>query len=297
MFRGSIVALATPFNEQNQVDFRTLCDLIEWQIESGTDGIVLCGSTGEDPTLSHAEKLQIFKEGVLAAKGRIPIIAGTGCNDTARSVHLTLQAKEAGVDGALLILPYYNRPTPEGCFLHYQELSKIGLPLIIYDNPGRTGIRLSVQSMKRLCELPHIVGIKDATGNLDYALELMHQVKTPILSGDDSFLLPQMASGACGVISIVANIIPRQWKILTTLLLSDQINEAREFFYRYYSLVKSMVLETNPQCVKFALGAMGKCSPKLRLPLIEPQDVVKQQIIDAMVKAELLFRKKQVVIA
>ena len=178
MFRGSIVALATPFNEQNEVDFKNLCELIEWQIELGTDGTVLCGSTGEDPTLSHAEKLQIFKEGVPAYKGRVPIIAGTGCNDTARSVDLTLQAKAAGVDGALVILPYYNRPTPEGCFLHYQELSKIGLPLIIYDNPARTGIKLSVQSMKRLCQLPNIVGIKDATGNLDYALELIHQVKT-----------------------------------------------------------------------------------------------------------------------
>lgn len=291
MFRGSIVALATPFNIQGEVDFKVLSELIEWHIESGTDAIVLCGTTGESPTLSYQETIQIFKEGVLAAKGRIPILAGTGSNDTYKSVQLTQDAKEAGVDGALVIVPYYNRPTPEGCFLHFQELSQIGLPLIVYHHPGRIGIKLPVKTLARIAELPNIVAIKDATADLDYALELMHQIKVPVLSGDDSLIVPLMASGAVGVISIVANIIPREWKILTTLLLVDEVGEAREYFSRYYSLVKAMVLETNPQCIKFALGAMGKCLPTLRLPLIEPQEAAKQQIIGELVNAGLLLRK------
>ncbi len=293
MFRGSIVALATPFNSQGEVDFHTLCELIEWHIDSGTDAIVLCGITGEAPTLSDEEMIRIFKEGVLAAKGRIPLIAGTGSCDTAKSVRLTEEAKNAGVDGALVILPYFNRPSPDGCIRHFHELSKVGLPMIVYNHPGRTGLKLSVNVLAEISRLPNIAAMKDSTADLDHTLELMHQIKTPVLCGDDSLALPMMASGAVGVISIVANIIPRQWKILTTLMLADEVGEGRDFFNRYYSLVKSMVLETNPQCVKYALSAMGKCSSKLRLPLIEPPEGVKQQIVSEMVKAGLIFQKKE----
>ena len=277
-----MVALATPFTENGEVDYKALCELIEWHIESSTDGIVLCGTTGEAPTLSHHEKICIFKEAVLAAKGRIPLIAGTGSYDTWHSVQMTEEAKKAGVDAALIILPYYNRPTPEGCFQHFQELSKIALPMIVYHNPIRTGIKLPVKSMARIAELPHIVAIKEATGDLDYAIELMQQVSIPVLCGDDTLILPLMAAGTVGCISIVANIIPREWKILTTLLLADQFDEGREFFRRYYPLIKAMVLETNPQCVKYALSALGKCHAKMRLPLIEPQEAVKQQIVAAL---------------
>lgn len=290
MFKGSIVALATPFDEQGNVDFKTLAELVEWQIESSTDAIVLCGTTGESPTLSPEETLRIFETGVLVSSGRIPIIAGTGTNHTAKAAEVTQQAKEIGVDGALVVLPYYNRPMPEGCFQHFQELSKVGLPMIVYHHPARTGIKLSIKTLSRIAELPNVVAIKDATGDLDHALELMHQIKTPVLTGDDSVALPLMAAGAMGVISIVANIIPRQWKLFTTLMLSDEVAEGREYFKRYYSLVKSMVLETNPQCVKYALSLMGKCSPSLRLPLTEPDDAVKLQIEKEMRKAGLLFQ-------
>ncbi|MBS0604778.1 MAG: 4-hydroxy-tetrahydrodipicolinate synthase [Verrucomicrobia bacterium] len=293
MFRGSIVALATPFNQQGEVDYHNLSELIQWHIESGTDAIVLCGTTGEAPTLTHEETIRIFKEGVIAAKGRIPIIAGTGTYDTRKAVQLTQEAKVVGADGSLIVVPYYTRPTAEGCFQHFEALSKVGIPMIVYHHPGRTGIKLPVKAMARIASLPNIVGIKDATGDLDYALDLMHQIKTPVLSGDDTLVIPLMASGAVGDISIVANIIPREWKILTTLLLADQVEEAREFFSRYYGLVKSMVLETNPQCVKFALGAMGKCSSRMRLPLVEPQDDVKKQILNEMVKAGLLLQRKE----
>ncbi len=288
MFKGSIAALATPFDDQGNVDLKNLSDLIEWHIESGTDGIVLCGTTGESPVISSEEMRCIFETGVLVANGRIPILAGTGSYDTAKAVKATQVAKEIGADGALVILPYYNRPSPEGCFQHFQELSKVGLPLMVYHHPGRTGIKLPVRALARIAELPHISAIKEATADLDYAIELMHLTRTPVLAGDDSLVVPMIAAGACGVVSIVANIIPREWKILTTLLLSDQVGEARDYFKRFYSLVKAMVLETNPQCVKYALSLMGKCRSHLRLPLIEPQEIVKEQIEKEMAQAGLL---------
>lgn len=292
MFKGSIVALITPFTESGEVDYSALQSLVQWHIESGTDALVLCGTTGEAPTLTTAEMVSIFKQGVLAAQGRIPIIAGTGCNETRRAVELTALAKAASVNAALVVVPYYNRPTPQGCLQHYKEVSKVGLPIIVYNHPGRVGIKLPLQTLLDIASLPNVVGIKDATGDLDHTIDLLHKTKTPIFSGDDSLIVPMMASGAIGDISIVANIIPREWKILASLLLKDQIDESRELYRRYYSLVKSMVLETNPQCVKYALSLMGKCSAKMRLPLIEPSEETKKQILDAMVKTEVLLQKK-----
>ncbi len=294
MFKGSIVALATPFTENNEVDFTAIHELIEWHIESGTDAIVICGSTGESSTLSQTEQLKLFNEAVLAGKNRIPLIAGTGSNNTHHAIEMTKSAKQIGFDAALVVMPYYNKPTPEGCYQHFQELSKIGLPLIVYHHPGRTAIKLPVKALARICALPNIVAIKDGTADLDYVIELMHETQTPILSGDDTLTLPFMACGANGVISIVANIIPRQWRILTTLLLADQLDEGREFFHRYYPLAKAMVLEINPQCVKFALSAMGKCSSRMRLPLIEPQEATQQQILAALAKAELIPQPQEI---
>ena len=293
MFKGSIAALPTPFTEEGRVDYRVLSELIEWHIDSGTDAIVLCGITGEASTLSEEEQIQIFKEGVLAAKTRIPVIVGTGSNDTRHAIRLTEEAKRAGADAALVIVPYYNRPTAEGGFAHFQELSQVGIPLIPYHHPGRTGVRLPPAALARIASLPNIGAIKESAGDLDYAIDLIQQTEIPILTGDDGLILPMMAIGAVGVISVVANVIPREWKILTTLLLADQVDEAREFFRRYYSLVKAMFLEINPQCVKYALSRMGKCSSRLRLPLIEPQEAVREQIESVLAKLELQLQKER----
>ena len=282
MIQGSIVALVTPFTREGEVDYTTLLELIEWHIASSTDGIVLCGTTGEAPTLSHHEKICIFKQAVSVAKGKIPLIAGTGTYDTRDSVQMTKEAKEIGIDAALVIQPYYNRPTPEGCFQHFQEISKVGLPIIVYHNPIRTGMKIPINVMARIAELPCVIAIKETTGDLNYAIELMQQISTPIFAGDDVLTIPLMAVGAVGIISMVANIIPCEWKKLTTLLLARQFDEGREFFRRYYPLLKAMTLETNPQCLKYALSVMEKCDVKMRLPLIEPQDVVKQQIVAAL---------------
>jgi 4-hydroxy-tetrahydrodipicolinate synthase len=289
MFKGSIVALATPFTEDNKIDVAALHELIEWHIDSSTDALVLCGVTGEAATLSNEETLQIFKEAKLAAKGRIPLIAGTGSNNTQHALYLTQEAQNIGMDAAMVLFPYCNRPTPEGCFQHFQALSQLGFPLIAYHHPGRTSIKLPVKALARICELPHIVAVKEGTGELDYLIELTRETDIPILSGDDPLLLPMMVSGAVGIISVVANLIPREWKTLTTLLLHDQIQEARELFRRYYPLAKVMFLETNPQCVKYALEVMGKCSGRLRLPLIEPQETAKHQIYQALINAKLNF--------
>jgi 4-hydroxy-tetrahydrodipicolinate synthase len=288
MFKGSLVALATPFDSNGNVDHQTLSDLIEWHIASGTDGIVLCGTTGEAPTLSDGEMDALFKEAVRTARGRIPLVAGTGTNDTRKTVRQTEKALKAGVDGALVVVPYYNRPTPEGCFAHFAEVSQVGLPMIIYHHPGRVGIKLSVKTLAHIAELPSVAGIKDATADLEHAIELIHTIEKPVLTGDDTLIIPMMAMGAVGVLSIVANIIPKEWKELADLLLAGLIVEARSLFKRFHPLVKAMVLETNPQPVKFALGAMEKCSPALRLPLIAPQPLIQRQILAELQKAGLL---------
>lgn len=289
MFKGTIVALVTPFTEQDQVDFPALCKLIEWHIDSGTDAIVLCGTTGEAPTLSDAELIAIFKTGVLTSQGRIPIIAGTGTYNTHHCFELTRAAKEAGVDAALIVVPYYSRPTPEGCFQHFQAISKVGLPIIIYHHPGRIGIKLPVKALLRIAELPFVAAIKDSTADLDYTIELMQQTSLPVLTGDDTLVLPTMAVGGVGVVSVVANLIPQEWKQLTSLLLNDQNKEARDLFRHFFPLAKSMFLETNPQCVKFALGALGQCSSRLRLPLVEPQESTQRQIIEELTKVGFIL--------
>jgi len=275
LFKGSIVAVVTPFTDQGEVDFEAFKELVAWHVEAGTDGIVCCGTTGEAPTLSHEEKLKIFKTAVDVACGKTPIIAGTGTYNTAETVKETAAAKALGVDGCLIVVPYYNRPTPEGCFAHYAAVSKVGLPTIVYHHPGRTGVKLSAQVLAEICTLPFMVAVKEASGGLDIIKELKPLTKAAILSGDDTIALPMLNLGAVGVVSIVANLIPREWK---------QIVHGRDqlLYDRFAALVQAMVLETNPQCVKYALSLMGKCRPHFRLPLLEPRAATKEKIMEAV---------------
>ncbi|MBI3236865.1 MAG: 4-hydroxy-tetrahydrodipicolinate synthase [Chlamydiales bacterium] len=277
-FQGSIVALATPYTPENTLDEQALSHLIEWHIQEGTDAIVLCGTTGEAPCLSSEEQIRIIQLGVSSARGRIPIIAGTGSYSTRHTIHLTESAQKEGASGSLIIFPYYNRPTPDGCIAHFQELNKIGLPIIVYNHPGRTGIKPPVVTLASICSLENIVGIKDGSSDLDYILDFLHTCEKPLFTSDDSLVIPILASGGIGSISIVANIIPRLWKNCISLLLQGNIAEARKLYRQLYPVVKSMTLETNPQCVKYALSLMGKCNPSLRLPLLEPQSHNKQKI-------------------
>lgn len=282
MFRGSIAALPTPFTENDHVDEEAIAKLIDWHIEEGTDGIVLCGTTGEAPCLSHEEQIRVIQLGVACAKGRIPIVAGTGSYNTRHTIKMTEEAQVVGADGCLVIFPYYNRPTPEGCFLHFQELNKVGLPIIAYNHPGRTGIKPPVKTLAAIAELDSVVCIKDGSGDLDYILDFMQVSNLPLLSSDDSLAVPILAGGGSGVISIVANVIPRLWKQCLDLLLQGKIAQGRALYRQLYPIVKAMVIETNPQCVKYALSLMGKCRSAMRLPLIEPQPSAKEKIAEAL---------------
>jgi 4-hydroxy-tetrahydrodipicolinate synthase len=211
MFRGSFVALVTPMTEQEEIDWDAFGNLIEWQIEEGTDGLVLGGSTGEGAVLTSAEKLALFKRGLEIARGRVPIFVGSGGNSTKPSLELTREAKALGASGALIVTPYYNRPGETGCLAHYSMLAKADLPLILYYNPARTAVKLSPDGIARICEIPQVVAVKDASGDLSFSIQLMQKVEKPIFSGDDVLAFPHLSIGFKGVISIVGNIIPHQW--------------------------------------------------------------------------------------
>jgi len=279
---GSIVALVTPFDEDGSIDMRALCMLIERQIEAGTQAIVICGSTGETPTLSDTEQREVLEESLRIAEGRIPIIAGTGGYSTAATVAKTRQAKEIGAAACLVVFPYYNRPTPAGVRKHFEALANVGISLILYHHPGRTGLRLPAADLIDLLAMDEVIAIKESSGDIDLFLELIHSSDKPVLTGDDLHTIPFIAAGGKGVISVIANVIPKEWKQMADFCLQGDFVSARELFDRFYPLCKTMTLETNPQCVKFALSLMGLSRKELRLPLIEPLDSTQEKIRIAM---------------
>jgi len=282
MFKGSVVAIITPFTVDGEVDFKAFKELIDWHALEGTHAIVCCGTTGEAPTLSTEEQMEIFKAAIDVSNKRVPIIAGTGTYDTRKTVEKTKKAKALGADGCLVVVPYYNRPTPEGCIAHYTEVSKVGLPTIIYHHPGRTGIKLSAQVLAEIAELPSMVAIKEASGGLELIEEIRKISDVPVFSGDDSLTYGMMERGAVGVISVVANVIPKAWKEMTENFLQGNRKASKELETLYATLVQSLGLETNPQCVKYAVSLLGKCQPNLRLPLLQPREATKLAILQAV---------------
>lgn len=282
MLKGSFVALITPFTDTGEVDFEALEKLLEWHLEEKTQGLILCGSTGEDATLSEEEKCAIFALGVKVLKEKITLIAYSGSNDTKKTVQLTKKAKSIGVDGSIIIIPYCNRPTEEGCFEHFKEIATVGLPMILYHHPGRSGIKLSAKGLLNICSIPQVVGVKDCSEDFSLANELAQNCTKSLFSGDDNLALAHLACGFNGVISVVGNIVPRKWREFVHLALNDNISEARQRFSELYPLCKAMTLETNPQCVKYAAHLLGKCSSKMRLPLIEPRLETRKKIEEAL---------------
>jgi 4-hydroxy-tetrahydrodipicolinate synthase len=285
MFKGSIPALITPFTN-NQIDFEAMDALIEWHIAQGSDALVVCGVTGEAPTLTPEEQGQIITRGVQVAGKRIPIIAGTGTASTQLTIALTAQAKAAGADACLVIVPYCNRPTPEGCLEHYRAVSAVNLPMIVYHHPSRTNVRLPLPALKKILSLPHVIAIKEGSADLSFTAELIAETSTPVLCGDDILTLAMLAQGAQGVISIIANLIPKEWHDLCSCLLNADLLEAQKLFRLYQPLVEAMTLEINPQCIKYAMSLQGKCSATMRLPLIEPQIKTKQHIAHLISKMQ-----------
>lgn len=269
MFKGSYTALITPF-KNGGIDEKSLRGLIEFQIEGGTAGLVPCGTTGESATLTHAEHKKVIEIAVDAAKKRVPVIAGTGSNSTEEAIALTKSAKEIGADAALLISPYYNKPTQEGLYQHYKAVAEaVDIPMILYNVPGRTQVNILPETVARLSRIRNIVALKDATGSLQQASDTISLCGGDfnLLSGDDANTLPILSVGGTGVISVTANIAPREVAALCDAFFKGDLSEARKIHYKLLSLHNSMFIETNPIPVKTALALMGKCEESFRLPL------------------------------
>src|SRR5882757_6988242 len=270
MFNGALTALVTPFRD-GSVDESALRDLIEWQIQSGIDGLVPCGSTGESATLSHSEHDSVIKLTIEQARKRVPVVAGTGSNSTAEAIRLTAAAREMGADGALLISPYYNKPTQDGIFRHYQAIAaSVDLPLLVYNIPGRTGSNIAPETFARLAEIKNIVGVKEASASMDQSSDILQLCgdKLTILSGDDALTLPLMALGAKGVIATISNVMPREMHDLAAAALGKDFDRAREIHFQMMPLMRALFIETNPIPVKHALSLMGRCANELRMPLV-----------------------------
>ena len=290
MFKGSYVALVTPF-KNGAVDEETFAGLVEWHIEMGTDGIVACGTTGESPTLSHEEHNRVVDICVEAAAGRVPVIAGSGSNSTSEAIAMTEHAARAGASAALLVSPYYNKPTQEGIYRHFKAIADaVDIPQIIYNIPGRTASTVSVDTMARLARSENIVGVKDAVGDLAQTSELIDRLGPDfsVLSGDDVLTLPMMALGGHGVISTTANVAPRKMAALVSAGLEGDFARARALHYELFCLMKAMFLETNPIPVKTALALMGKTGEEFRLPLCPMSQINKERLQDVLRKAGLL---------
>ena len=269
MFSGSMVALVTPFKDGG-VDWQSLEGLVDFHIKNGTNGIVPCGTTGESATLDHVEHHDVIKAVVKAVKKRVPVIAGTGSNSTQEAIDLTIGAERAGADGALLISPYYNRPMQEGIYQHYKKVaSSVGIPLIIYNIPARTGSKIEPETLARLAEIKNIAGVKEATGSVDQAIDVLRLCgdRFAVYSGEDSLTYSLMALGGKGVISTVANIAPKDMSDLTQACLKGDWETGRKLQFKLVPLIRAVFLETNPIPIKTALSLMGKCRGDLRLPL------------------------------
>ena len=269
MFHGAIVATVTPFRNGN-LDKNALKKLVAFQIDSGTDGIVPCGTTGESATLSFEEHERVIDIVLESADGRVPVIAGTGSNNTKEAIALTRYAKKAGVSGALVITPYYNKPTQDGLFRHFRAVAESAdIPIILYNVPGRTGVNMAAQTVARLAEIPNIVGVKEASGNLTQVCDIIRMTpkKFCVLSGDDALFFPMMALGAKGVISVTSNVAPRLMAELYDTYVIGEISRARDIHYHLWPLFQALFLETNPIPAKTALAMMKKIREEFRLPL------------------------------
>jgi len=274
-FFGSIPAIITPFTKDGELDLPALLEFVEFQIEGGIDGIVPCGSTGEAATLTEDEYRTVIESVVKHVNGRIPVIAGAGSNDTKKAVHFSKVAKEAGADALLHVTPFYNKPTPNGLVAHFKAIAEVGLPIVIYNVPGRTGSNVMPATIIRIAqEVPLVKAVKEASGSI---LQMMEIVKLAafegpedfsVLSGDDAFTLPLIAAGGHGCISVVCNEIPKEFSEMVHLALDGKLEEARSAHYQIWDLMNVNFIESNPIPVKTALSLMGKIELGLRLPLV-----------------------------
>lgn len=294
MFKGSIVALVTPFKD-GEVDEKALRDLVEFHISEGTDAIVPCGTTGESATLSHEEHCKVIEIVIEQARKRVPVIAGAGSNSTREAIFLTEHAKKSGADAVLSITPYYNKPTQEGLYRHFKAIAEsVDIPLILYNVPGRTGLNMLPETVIRLSGVKNIIGIKEASGSLDQAGAIIKGTDSSfdVISGEDSLTFPMMVMGAKGVISVTANVVPAKMSEMCKAVLEGRIEQARNLHYELIDLSKSLFLETNPIPVKKAVYMMGLAGREIRLPLVEMTEKNASILRDVMSKLNIKIVNK-----
>ncbi len=283
-FEGSMAALVTPFRS-GKVDDRALAGLLEFHLKARTDVIIPCGTTGESATLSHEEHRRVMSFVVDYVAGRVPVICGAGSNNTAEALGLVQHAKKIKADGVLVVTPYYNKPTQEGLYRHFEFIArKADIPIVLYNVPSRTGVSLSPQTVARLAKLSNVVAIKEASGNLDQVDQILELCGITVISGDDSLTLPMMSIGARGVISVAANVVPHRVREMVHLALEGNWEEARQLHRELYPLSKVLFIETNPIPVKTALGLMKKIKPEFRLPLCEMRAENQKKLEDVLKK-------------
>jgi 4-hydroxy-tetrahydrodipicolinate synthase len=280
-FQGSIVAMVTPFRN-GKIDEPKVKELVELHIKHGTDGIIPCGTTGESPTLSHDEHRRMVELTIAAAAGRIPVIAGTGSNSTKEAIDLTQHAERAGSNGALVVNPYYNKPTQEGLYRHFRAVAEAtALPILVYNIQGRTAVNVETDTMARLArDCANIVGVKEASGSLDQMSQVILACGPDfsVLSGDDNVTLPLLAIGGRGVVSVIANIVPRETAEMVHAALDGDFKRARELHYKLFPLARAAFLETNPIPIKEAMAMAGMLEPELRLPMCRMSDANREKL-------------------
>jgi 4-hydroxy-tetrahydrodipicolinate synthase len=272
--------MVTPF-KGGEVDAEALRRHVNYLIEGGVQAILPCGTTGESPTLSHEEHRRVIEITIDEAKKRVPVLAGTGSNSTREAVEMSVHAKGAGADGLLLVSPYYNKPTQEGLFQHFTTIAKeAALPVILYNIPGRCGVEIFPETIARLAKTPYIIGVKEATGDLNKMIRTIELCGPDFLvtSGDDALTLPLLACGGGGVISVAANLIPKQMAELWGLWLAGDLAGARALFFKMLPLFKALFVETNPICVKYAMSLAGKMEPEMRLPMTQASDAAREKV-------------------
>ena len=290
-FSGSMTALATPF-KNGKVDEKSMVKLVQRQIKSGIDALVPVGTTGESPTLSFEEHERVIEVTIEAANKKVPVIAGTGSNSTDEAIFLTRFAKKAGADGALLVTPYYNKPTQEGLYRHYEMIArKVDIPIVLYNVPSRTGVALSPETVARLSKIETIVAIKEATGNMDQTSHILSLCGITVLSGDDSLTLPLMSLGAKGVISVISNVLPGAVSRMVDEYFAGHYKEAQALHYKMFPLCRALFIETNPVPVKRAMKLLGLCEDELRLPLCAMQPNNEKILVQALKECDLVKKE------
>ncbi|MEI6211567.1 MAG: 4-hydroxy-tetrahydrodipicolinate synthase [bacterium] len=278
MFTGTFTALVTPFNRDGGVDFGCLRALIERQVAGGVDGIVPVGTTGESPTLDVAEHIEVIRVSVEASRGRLQVIAGTGANSTSEAIDLTRRILDLGCHATLQVTPYYNKPSPEGLFRHFSAVADLGLPVVLYNVPGRCSRDIPVETIARLAKHPKIAAVKEAGGSVERVSAIRDACALPVLSGDDALTVPMISIGAQGVIIVASNVAPREVSDMVRLAMHNDLAAARQAHQRLYPLFRDLFLDTNPVPVKAALAMMGKIEESYRLPLCEISETVRTQL-------------------